>query len=306
MLRQCLPQTQDMMRLAVCEVIRCAGLSEAAAGTSHPAPEPPRRATPLLKTSSHRVLMRATACAKRARMYFAEGRCALAEAQLDRVRRIAERLVKEDTLQCFNPHFLLLGCLLHSGEVFAAGRLALDMHQTLGDCGSSHLDDPVLHLVLAHTSRRLGRDEVAISVLQAAGRSYPAEPEPSAALALLLRSRGECVPAAAAARLALENDANGSGVRALRPSEREAVARCLEAGLERQGESGDDGNDDAEPGLASTPVVPHPALMSRSSSRPGERPDTPPQRRPRRSHPAEWLIGRVRSKTFGAPLGAAV
>lgn len=325
MLRRCLPAPQDVVKRCMAQERALHGastdpppptpaaasptvVSAAAAVGSHPgvsgstaAGSSIRESTePLLRVSNNRLLARATACVNRARVFMAEGRHLLAEAQLTRTREIAERLVRENNLRCANPHLILIGCLLHQKDLPAARELALDLYHQLGERNRAELDGPLLHLVIAHVSRRLGQAEDAIAFLRMAASTYPSDPEPCAALSELLTSVGRFTSGADAARMALEKDTSSLCRQRLRPSARSAVSRCLAECLAEQGEFGE-----GLKGVARTRDMRVPqafANPSRSSvSRPWEKASSKEVSEPS-GRKGLWFLRRTRSKTFGVTM----
>lgn len=186
---------------------------------------------------------KAARCMRRAERFREERRPHLVAAQLERCHWCLNSALKEYPLNR-SAAFLLIGCCLAMGKLAEAKRAALDLYNSLSEEQRQELDDPVLHLAIAHTSQRLGESESAIAFLTEATDLYTQHPEPCLSLAQLLAASGRHALGAVTARSALQrsDDAVEPGPvtlgspRVLRSDERAQALTMLGECLMTQGQ----------------------------------------------------------------------
>uniref|UniRef100_A0A7S0FAM0 Uncharacterized protein n=1 Tax=Pyrodinium bahamense TaxID=73915 RepID=A0A7S0FAM0_9DINO len=144
-------------------------------------------------------------CTERAEQFRNEGRGPLAVAQLE---RCVHHLQLALTVYHGNlsARLFLVGCLMSLGHFATAKEQALHALREISEEREAALQEPLLHLAIAHIATRLGQSEDAIAFSQKAANDYPRHPQPCATLGRALQRTGRHFAAMKMARLALERD----------------------------------------------------------------------------------------------------
>lgn len=146
---------------------------------------------------------KATRCMERAERFRQQNRPHLVAAQLERCHWCLESALKEYPGN-HSAGFLMIGCCFAMGKIPEAKRAAVDLYNSLTEQQRQHLEDPILHLAIAHASEKLGHSKDAIAYLTEAADLYTQHPEPCLSLALILASNGRSALGAVTARSALQ------------------------------------------------------------------------------------------------------
>mmetsp|Transcript_22414 Transcript_22414/g.52349 ORF Transcript_22414/g.52349 Transcript_22414/m.52349 type:complete len:433 (+) Transcript_22414:43-1341(+) len=168
-------------------------------------------------------------CAERAEQFRREGRVPLAMLQLERcvhfLRQALTLSSRNLSARCFH-----VGCLMLLGEFEAAKEQAVETMREVYDEQHATLQEPFLHLAIAHIASRLGQSEDAIAFAQRASNEYPQHPQPCATVCRTLDRAGRHFAAMNMARMAVERDKQPGCPARLSDSSRQAALECLGEG----------------------------------------------------------------------------
>lgn len=153
------------------------------------------------------------------------GRDLLWRIQVDRCREVLEQALEHNPFN-LNAVFMLVGCLLHAGDLIGALERAASALEYMRGENDASFQDCSLHLACATCLWRLGKGNEAILALGEAAKACRDDAHPCLALAALLDTSGQPQAAAHAADLALSRDS--AGIAAGRPHD------CLTSAMRGQ------------------------------------------------------------------------
>lgn len=194
---------------------------------------------------SEKLKETAARCMARARKFKSDNRLELAVAQLERCQWCLESALTERH-EDLGARFLLVACLLALGQFEQVIGEASFLYRHLSNEQRRRMNDPVLHMAIAHALRMVRQPEEAVVFLREASNIYPQHSVPFVALAEVQLLSGDPAGGEEAARQALASDSHPRSVpasaslsdfeqcflrRPLRIHERARALRCLSACL---------------------------------------------------------------------------
>lgn len=147
----------------------------------------------------------------------------------------AWRALEESLALCPTNHrarFLLVSCAMNADDYARSKQEALLMYESLSP---DQLNDSVLNIVLAHSSKMLGEVEDAIFYADEATRIFPDDPQPYMIMGEIYEAQGQDEDAEHHCRQALRYHDSPDCQQHLNPKKVYEVLCCLSASLIKQG-----------------------------------------------------------------------